>query len=692
LATGAAGAAEIAYTWKPLRIGAGGFVTGININPDSTRYIRTDTYGAYRWDEATSTWTQLVSATSMPAASVAPKEMRGTYSIQSAPTDSTLVYMVWWGQVYKSTNSGGTWTHMTDFARQTDMDANGKGRTWSKRIAINPTDGSRVLVGTTSDGIYYTSDGGTNFTKATGFPDCPSCTRYTQTSVTGLCWDTATAGIAYAMANTDGAFQSTDYGATWSRISDGVGDPDTAYGADCWQGVYLVAHKVPSEVWEYDGASWSTLIASESGGKFNAVAGDPRVADRILAVMHGGQAYVSRDAGDTWDAKANARVATTAIPWADFEWAIARPDLSETPWAPIAEVAFDPTGPDGFVLAAEGVGVRTVTLPAGALGSTVTWTEIGQGIEQIVARIVLAPPGESIVHLCGWDRSTFSRTRSELDTYADAYGPLGTKTNIDIHHCWGLAYVATDPTNPKLVQRNAGGNEDVSGTSTNKGTSWTEFTTDLNLNSGGSIAASTDSNFIITLPGVLGTYYTLDAGVNWTQITGYFGNSPITSHSFNRHTITCDHVTPLLCWIYYISRNDGADDEDVGVWKTIDGGVTWTLVYSGYVTNWSGTSKLNKAMDVFNGKLKSVPGHSGHLYWTTGYIGRAFQTPDPDTHAWFSRSTDGGATWSQVNTNVKEVHAMGFGDELPAGYPRLFIAGYVSGTFGIWRSDDNGTS
>ena len=35
---------------------------------------------------------------------------------------------------------------------------------------------------------------------------------------------------------------------------------------------------------------------------------------------------------------------------------------------------------------------------------------------------------------------------------------------------------------------------------------------------------------------------------------------------------------------------------------------------------------------------------------------------------------------------------MGFGDELPAGYPRLFIAGYVSGTFGIWRSDDNGTT
>src|SRR4029453_2610086 len=39
------------YTWKPLRIGAGGWLTGMDISADgSTRVVRTDTYGAYVWE------------------------------------------------------------------------------------------------------------------------------------------------------------------------------------------------------------------------------------------------------------------------------------------------------------------------------------------------------------------------------------------------------------------------------------------------------------------------------------------------------------------------------------------------------------------------------------------------------------------------------------------------------------------
>ena len=36
--------------WLPLRIGAGGFLTGIDIAPDDTMVVRTDTYGAYIWN------------------------------------------------------------------------------------------------------------------------------------------------------------------------------------------------------------------------------------------------------------------------------------------------------------------------------------------------------------------------------------------------------------------------------------------------------------------------------------------------------------------------------------------------------------------------------------------------------------------------------------------------------------------
>src|SRR4051794_29882081 len=37
-------------TWKPLRLGAGGWLIGMDIVTDGTMVVRTDTYGAYVWN------------------------------------------------------------------------------------------------------------------------------------------------------------------------------------------------------------------------------------------------------------------------------------------------------------------------------------------------------------------------------------------------------------------------------------------------------------------------------------------------------------------------------------------------------------------------------------------------------------------------------------------------------------------
>ena len=58
-----------ANNWQELKIGAGGWLTGIDIAPDDTMVVRTDTYGAYVWNGTQ--WQQLVTSTSMPAADVA---------------------------------------------------------------------------------------------------------------------------------------------------------------------------------------------------------------------------------------------------------------------------------------------------------------------------------------------------------------------------------------------------------------------------------------------------------------------------------------------------------------------------------------------------------------------------------------------------------------------------------------------
>src|SRR5438445_8644474 len=100
--------AQPQVTWKPLRIGAGGWITGIDISADgSTRLGRTDTYGAYIF---TTQWQQLVTATSMPATDATVDKNAGVYEIRVAPGTPTRLYMAYRGYIYRSNNSGGTWS------------------------------------------------------------------------------------------------------------------------------------------------------------------------------------------------------------------------------------------------------------------------------------------------------------------------------------------------------------------------------------------------------------------------------------------------------------------------------------------------------------------------------------------------------------------------------------------------------
>jgi hypothetical protein len=80
-------------------------------------------------------------------------------------------------------------------------------------------------------------------------------------------------------------------------------------------------------------------------------------------------------------------------------------------------------------------------------------------------------------------------------------------------------------------------------------------------------------------------------------------------------------------------------------------------------------------------KLRSVPGHAGHLFFTSAFIHAS--------EAGLRRSTDGGTSWSVV-AHVDHVDDIAFGKVAPGkSYPTIFIAGRVFGAFGIWRSFDN---
>ena len=89
--------------WQPMAVGGGGFNMSQEIAPGArTRVIRTDSYGAYRWEN--NRWVQLITSTSMPPEDVAP-DLRtaggrlwvaggaGVYRVDIADTSNQLTWV-----------------------------------------------------------------------------------------------------------------------------------------------------------------------------------------------------------------------------------------------------------------------------------------------------------------------------------------------------------------------------------------------------------------------------------------------------------------------------------------------------------------------------------------------------------------------------------------------------------------------
>ena len=51
--------------WHTLKIGAGGYISGLDIAQDGTKVIRTNTYGGDIWNGTM--WQQLITSASLPA-------------------------------------------------------------------------------------------------------------------------------------------------------------------------------------------------------------------------------------------------------------------------------------------------------------------------------------------------------------------------------------------------------------------------------------------------------------------------------------------------------------------------------------------------------------------------------------------------------------------------------------------------
>src|SRR5262245_51105664 len=659
-------------TWQPLRIGAGGFLVGMDIAPDGTKVVRADTYGAYLWNTATSQWDQLVTAQSMPEGG-ALDFGEGVYEIKVAPSNSSRLYMMYRGSVYRSDNKGGTWTK-TAFATLSTVGPNDNYRNWGQKMAVDPANPDVVYVGTPQNGLFVTSNGGTSWQSVGGVP-ISAATSGAYPGITGIAFD-PTSGTTGGKTNTifaasygNGVYRSTNAGASFSLLAGGPSG-GVSHGKMASDGVYYASSADGAKVWRYQSSAWTDI--TPAADFWSTVVTDPFDPARIVAIRSGGYLNISQDRGATWSGIIwgpqghNIRVATD-IPW--LAWTM-EDYMSE------GDMYFDPTVPNRLWFS-EGIGVWYADVVG--IPSAVTFTSQSLGIEQLVANEVIAPPGGQPI-VASWDRPVFRV--SNPDAFPTTHGPDNAQS---ILMGWSLDYATTDPT---FIVGLMNWGVEKSGYSSDGGQTWQQFASQPPLFSNGklsgAIAAASTTNFVWVPSNNGNPYYTTNRGATWTQIS--IPGVPTTVETgwgwgsfLKRHVVAADKATAGTFYLY--NYGPGAAPSAAGIYRSTDGGATWTHVYGRAVAPFSG----------YNAVLKAVPGQAGHLFFTSGQQGSAGD-PNPDQAAVFMRSTDGGATWTAV-PNVLEVYAFGFGQAASGQtYPAIFIAGFVNSVWGIWRSDDNAQS
>jgi len=651
--------AQSATGWNVLKVGAGGYLSGIDISNDgTTKVVRTDTYGAYIWDSTSSKWKQLVNPSSMPAAYVMPSMNGPVHELRVAPNLATRMYMATGGTVFRSDNRGQTWSKlpMSDGAL---LGSDGY-RTWGQKMAIDPINPDVVYLGTPDSGLFRTVDGGQTWTQITAVPNAGQANGTYAAGYTGIAFD-PTSGSTNGKTNTiyvpgfgNGVYRSTDAGNTWALLS---GGPTTVQHAKVASDGSYYAAGLDGSLWRYRVGAWQNITPQYTN--VITVAIHPQNTSLIIAQSDSGQINISRDGGATWSGRLTQTRQANDIPW--LAW-------TNEGYMSASDIQFDPLNPN-TIWFAEGIGVWTTdvsTTPA-----TVVWDSHSAGIEQLCTNEIVVPPGGNPI-VASWDRPIFDITNP--DVYPSTHGP---DRNDSILMGWSVDWASSQPS--FVVGLMNWAHED-SGYSTDGGATWQKFASYPPLFSngklGGGIAASTPSNFV-WFPNNNGTpYYTLDGGATWTQAT--FPNAPTGSetgwgwaHYFKRQIVTADRVLPNTFY---------ANNYLTGLYRSTDGGKTWAQIYNKSVGEWAG----------YHAKLRSVPGQAGHLFFSSGTQGSG-----TDMHPGnipFRRSTDGGVTWSDV-PGAMEVLAFGFGKAaVGQTYPAIYIAGWVNGIYGIYRSKDNATT
>ena len=698
------------YQWKNVQILAGGLVSGIVFNPAQKDlvYARTDVGGAYRWNVSDSTWTPLTDWINNNNSNYT-----GILSIAADPNNANKVYIAtglyspsWAGTaaVFASNDQGNTWTPSYLTIR---LGGNENGRTSGERLQVDPNLSSTLYLGSSINGLWKSTNSGSTWSQVTSFTQSGansiSFVLLDPTSATsGNPTQTIYVGIQQTGIN---LYKSTDGGTTWNAVanqpnntlmphhailsggnlfitySDGPGPNGVTIGE-----VYKVA--TSTNTW----TNISPAGTNQAGqGGYAGIAIDPTNANTFVITTldrwyPNDEVFRTTNGGTSWTALLGTSPPLIAPVPATWDHSLAPYTTSFTNPSWLGSIAIDPFNKNKAIFIT-GYGIwTTYNLTAADAAQPTHWVFQDKGLEETVPLQLISPPSGSPLLSAIGDIDGFNHVSLTVSPAAGRLSPsYGTNTSID--------FAEKLPTYMVRAYNNSAGN--YGSYSTNGGSAWTMFSSyPSGTTGGGSISVSANGSTIVWSPGGTGMYYSTNNGTTWTTSTGVnTGLTPV-----------ADRFNPSKFYVYdgangnvLISTNAGASFSNAftglpaipsyelyaGSIKTVFGkeGDIWLNNPSGFYhstnsgSTFTSVSGVQSSLRVGFGKVS--PASTYPTVFIAGTVGGVWG---------FYRSTDEGVTWILINDSQHEFGSINdmVGDQNT--YARVYIA---TGGRGIIYGDDN---
>ncbi|MHA4739551.1 fibronectin type III domain-containing protein [Dyadobacter sp. MSC1_007] len=676
------------HTFKNVRMGGGGLVSGVeySLAEQNLVYARTDVGGAYRWNQASQEW---IAITDFMGNNTA--DDMGVLSIAPDPGDANKVYILtglytqsWGGTgaVYASSDKGSTWARSPLSIK---IGGNENGRTMGERLQVDPNLGSTLFLGSSTDGLWKSVNSGSTWTKVNSFPVSSSAIASGGISFVLFDKTSGSAGVAsqviyvgVAVTGSPNLYRSTDGGESWSPVAGATTEYMPHHATLASNGTLYIAYAngagpngaTAGAVFKYATGSgtWTEITPSphtDQGGYggISVSAGNPDVI--VVSTLDRwaprDEIYRSTDGGATWQTRLNG---------AEYTYTDAPFGAASTPhW--IGDVDIDPFNENNawFIT---GYGVFNSGNMAAAVP---TWDFKVKGIEETVLLELASPASGPLLVSAMGDIDGF-RHETNLDE-SPVSGRLsphyGTNTSI--------AYAENVAGKMVRVHNSVSGN--YGAYSNDGGVNWTAFGGfPAGTTGAGNIAISSDGNTLVWQPANAAAFYSTSNGTSWTAVSGLpAGVKPV-----------ADRVNPAKFYGYDAGEGKIYRSTDSGVtfavassglptafswelWKTgikaVPGieGELWICNTAGlyYSTdggaNYTQVVGINSASKVGFGK---APNGSSHpAVYIAGFWGGVYG---------FYRSTDMGASWVRINDSDHQYGGINDITGDPNMYGRVYLA------------------